>query len=165
MEDISAEGIQAKFMEAFRFDEKDLATNRDGELSPKQLQQMRRHAIVTFAIFSLVIPLVVFLFIFPNFRPEMKTPALVLVGFISLPCVLIGSGSAWLYWQAYKSGTVICLHGKVVFRQDGYKLLMSIDEETISVPSTVRELFDTKARYNVYYVGYMPHIMSIEKVE
>jgi hypothetical protein len=43
MEDVSEEDIQAKFMEAFRFDEKDLATNREGELSPKQLQQMRRH--------------------------------------------------------------------------------------------------------------------------
>jgi hypothetical protein len=165
MEVVSAEDIQAKFMEAFRFDEMDLATNREGELSPKQLHQMRRHAIVTFVISSLVVPLVVFLFIFPNFRNEMKTPGLVLVGFISFPCILIGSMSAWLYWQAYKSGTVICLHGTVDFRQDGYKVLMSIDEESILVQANVRELFEPNAIYNVYYVVYMPHIMSIEKVE
>ena len=167
MEAISTEKeMRDKFMDAFRFDENDLVANREGQLSLRQKQQMRRYAIFSIVFFGLVVPFALFLLIvYLEENSRWETATYVLFGFLSLMPVLTGLGLFWQYWQTYKSGTVVCLNGTVDFRYEKGKLLMEIDEESIGVSAHVRGLFQKDVIYNVYYIDFVNHIMSVERVQ
>ena len=162
MEDVSTpENLQEQLMMAFKFDEEDLLSNRKGKLSARQKKKM-----LQFAIMSIAFGGTLFLgsVLFPIFLiPEPgKMASLLMVGSLAMMALLFSIYLFWMYWQTYKSGIVVRLHGKASVEHEGGKPVLRIDGETIALSSDLSWLFDNDNVYNVYYSYSAKQLMSIE---
>jgi hypothetical protein len=163
MENTAPESLQDKFMKAFKFDEIDLSSNKEGSLSVNQKKRILNQGILSFSSFGFVGILFAGLFLFSARKPINGTTLQISAGMFVVFAV-IGIALSWLYWRAYKLGTVKQINGKVFFQQVSGQLRLCIGKTCIPTLMNVTELFEDEAIYNIYYAPLISVIVAVEKV-